>query len=203
MPIDITFRANREQEKQASQLISWSLSSGDSTFFAKNKTAKMWWEQGADIKVHFRWALGSMRRPVPSTLQPTLKIEGTTATLSYSGSWSLLKLLQAQNVQAADDAGDAQSVLIKFQVPTAPKDQTYPNTCDEDRIPPPEADELVVFMKMTLGDDALSKSFAIPRHFPFIAPTLSQLEASEQKRGFKQKQSQMCTIPKNPDGEDA
>jgi type VI secretion system protein ImpL len=204
LPLDITFRANRENEKQASQLISWSLSSGDNTFFAKNKTAKLWWEQGSDMKVNFRWALGSMRRPVPSSLQPNMKVEGPTATLSYGGNWSLLKLLQSQSAQKEDGPDGGQGFMLKFQIPTAPKDQTYPKQCDEDRIPPPEASELVVFIKMIVGGDELSKVVSIPSVFPFIAPTLSQLEGMAKQEGVRARQNKACRIPDDPkEDEDA
>ncbi|TGW15211.1 hypothetical protein EIL50_02550 [bacterium NHP-B] len=198
VPLEVTFRTQKDQEKQANQLISWSLLAGEKTVYAKNKTAKVWWSQGSPLKVDFRWALGSLYRPVPSSLQPCLNVDGLTASLSYSGDWALLKMLQYQHAEVVGD-GDNQSVMVRFSIPTGLKNQLYPKLCGQDTLPPPEANELLVFMKIGLVDGNSGKSLAIPKSFPFIAPTLSQLEAQEAKGSMEENKTKACLIPKDPE----
>lgn len=192
LPLAISFRTNTEQEQNAEQLMSWSLTTKDKTIFAKDSEGKVFWEQDSTLKVHFRWALGSLQRPVPSTLQPALKTDSVSATFVYEGTWALLRMLQAHSAHATDNPADPGQTLLRFQISTALKESVYPTFCGDDIMPSPETQTMLVFMNISMPGGKKNTPLIIPEEFPFMAPTLSALEAEGKTKRSAQNIKPSC-----------
>lgn len=197
-PLEVTFRTNKDEEKNAAHIIAWQLMSGDETRTFKDEDAKLWWHYDTDLKINFRWASGSMYRPSPSPQQPAMKVEPLQVSFVYEGPWALIKMLQAH--KAASQPEDMDGLRLKFQIPTTGKGHVYPNHCGGDVLPAPQSSELLVFMDVKLNDGPAASSLEVPLLFPTAAPTLSELELSVRKKARRAAQNKkaICNIPRTP-----
>jgi hypothetical protein len=64
-------------------------------YFSKEKVLTRW-ASGAPITVKMRWALGSSYRPTTDPEQPFLSVDPQSATYTFKGCWSLLRMLDLQ-----------------------------------------------------------------------------------------------------------
>jgi len=202
VPLEISFRANQKFEKNASHLLSWQLMVGENTLNSRIKNTKTWWHYGTPLKVHFRWARGSLYRPTPSPHMPHMTIHPLQATFAYQGSWSLIKMLQSHKTHTESN----EPLLLKFQVPMTEKERMITSPCTQNMLPQPESSELLIFMTLKLADNLPGSSLEVPTVFPFIAPTLSKLEKIEntskkpKKHDLKEPSNErhLCPLPKLP-----
>ena len=199
VPLEVTFRSNKKAERHASHLISWTLNMGDKTYFAKDNTAKVWWEHGSNVSMLMRWAVGSNYRPVPKVEDKSITVEPLQVKLSYGGTWGLIKFLQAHKAKAQDaKPSDDDTRRLRFQIPLSMKEYIYPTFYGNDILPPPAAAELLVFMDVKVVDGPDNSTLDVPIHFPHIAPSMDVTEKAPKKKPKKNTIADLCRIPPVP-----
>jgi type VI secretion system protein ImpL len=86
-------RINRRFELRANQIIEWQLEVDGRSVADRAAT----WEPGAPLRVAFRWAKDAPYAPAPDGQPGGALLGGNeTLTFEYGGTWSLLRLLRAQ-----------------------------------------------------------------------------------------------------------
>lgn len=198
IPLEATFRVNKNREKNGAHLLSWSLLSEGKTYLAEDKKAKWWWHIGQPIKLGFRWALGSPYRPVPSPKLPGLHVEPLQATLTYHGNWGLLRLLQTHRARRADgEPLDDGAKRLHFSIPMALKDAMYPQQMGQDILPVPGASEMLVLMDLKLVKGPEGAALDMPTEFPHIAPSLDESEGKKASKS-QPRPGPVCELPVLP-----
>jgi hypothetical protein len=70
------------------------------------------------LQLDLTWATGSRWRPVADPNQADLTVNGTTASFSDAGAWSLLRLIQQHRAAVNPDPLDPGRVVLVFDLPT-------------------------------------------------------------------------------------
>lgn len=157
-------RTARDSEQGAEQIVDWKIrTAGDSVSYRRIGEANaLEWRPGDVVEVALVWASGSRRRPVLSSRRSDLRVEGATATWTYQGPWSLLRLIESNDPSTYESGvGPVSSgKMINLRVQTRSYD-ALSEPAD------PVSTEASVFMGFELSPDSESGSF--PR-FPLQAP---------------------------------
>lgn len=157
--IAVDFRVNRDSERGANQVIDWSIQSGGRHISIGDSERSLLWQPGEPISVSFRWAKDSPWRPAAGLTGSALVSQDDKAVFSYGGSWSLLRLIDAQiSTLGQSRAGGPAPVLLRFEIPLAPA-----------------GDPAILFLRLTVNPAGGAASgppkpaLAIPV-FPTLAP---------------------------------
>ncbi len=107
LTFQVELRTNRRLERGADQIVDWRLRVGNDSVTYLNQGAGTGgrWKPGDPVSMSLVWASGSQRRPVSDPSRSAMTVDGTTATWSYSGPWSLLRLIAQHRPEAAGMTG--------------------------------------------------------------------------------------------------
>ncbi|MGI4852135.1 MAG: type VI secretion protein IcmF/TssM N-terminal domain-containing protein [Janthinobacterium lividum] len=124
--VDVEFRTDRCQEKGGEKIIDWGLQiGGQNTDFLDQKVTNTW-EVGKPIVVSLRWAQDAANLPIADPRKPFLSVTDSTANFTYTGRWSLIRLIKEHSVQWYDQSSSgAQAQILEFKIPTAFNVQAY------------------------------------------------------------------------------
>jgi type VI secretion system protein ImpL len=118
------FNINRERAVCANYVAQWALRANHNETVQntdKNKQTK--WEYGSATEVSFRWPLakGLLELPLNDPKQPALMVLQTTATFSYKGKWSLLRMIRQHLANKGEylPMFNPDMVVLKFVIPVA------------------------------------------------------------------------------------
>ena len=171
--LQVGFRAERQLEIGAGQLVEWSLSSGTAKVDQFTAATRLPWKFGDPITVSFTWALNGQTRPSRGKDAPAnFVIAERTASFQYKGDWALFELLSAQRMSASlqgPDSGGTGTVL-QFDIPIEPF--TDPDE-DSDPLPAdslPKAARLFIELTVFGSKDQGTPRIQIP-DFPTAAPS--------------------------------
>lgn len=116
---DVKFRVNQDREERANEIISWELTSEDTTVTMRTPNHLGYWKQGDPISMNFRWALNSPLQPQDGESGLAYSVSGEDATFSYGGTWGLLRLLKCHKASPGDFASlnDKQPNTLRFDIP--------------------------------------------------------------------------------------
>jgi type VI secretion system protein ImpL len=116
--LDIGFRALPGQSPLSNQLIAWTMLGGETQTAAwPGGGTAIAWNIGDALLLDLQWADRSRYTPVPDSAQPDLQVSGYHATFRASGSWALLRWLDAHGAQATAPSLDPNQHLVKFRIP--------------------------------------------------------------------------------------
>ena len=182
LPLQIIFRTNKDHEKNGNQIIAWTVTIGEETFDFSKEKALTRWASGAPITVGMRWALGSSYRPTIDSTQSALSVDGQSATYTFKGCWSLLRMLDLQKAKGSDFTKneDSNPTTLRFRIPTVLKNLAYPPEDLPDNPSPATPSSALIFMSVkTQKEGGESFEPLALSLFPTEAPDLEALEPSE------------------------
>jgi type VI secretion system protein ImpL len=115
--VGVDFRANRDQERGADQIVDWTLALGGAPLTYRGQTGRQsaTWRPGAPAALSLRWALQSAERPIRPR-DGGVSVQDRDARFRYTGQWALLRLIQSH---AAPGNRTNDGYLLQFEVPTA------------------------------------------------------------------------------------
>lgn len=196
IPLKLTFRTNKKHERNAHHLLSWSLKCGDKTSLASDGNAQVWWCLHDPVNMTFRWALGSPYRPISNKRQPFLSVDGPNTMFRYAGCWSLLRFLQHHKGRPEEGVPtNTGAKRLRFAIPMALAKDLYPKLHNDNRMPPPRASQLRVFMDIQVVNGPENSTLDMPKEFPHVAPSLS---TSEGRKPKKSTPGDVCEMPVSP-----
>lgn len=168
--LDVEFRVNRASEVAGNVLADWILSVGDQKISYRSPKKKIRWSYGMPISLTYRWALAGSILPMTDSTQPSLDVDGYSATFKYNGKWSLFEMLHEKGVPESELAGliDPKPYLIKSVIPMAAMGE------EDSVITSSGSTQAKVFTRIKIGvpnDKSESGSGALPA-FPEKAPKL-------------------------------
>jgi type VI secretion system protein ImpL len=125
--VEVTFRTDRPQERGGEKVIDWSFQIGGQEIDFRATNPQGTWQVGAPIMVNFRWAQDAESLPIPDPRKPSLSVSDFTATYSYVGRWSLIRLIKGHSVYQGDyrKISGPRPQVLEFQIPTAFNPECY------------------------------------------------------------------------------
>ncbi|MBL9029153.1 MAG: hypothetical protein JNK42_01615 [Caedimonas sp.] len=118
--VEVEFRTDRSQEKGGEKVIDWSFQIGGQEIDFRAPHPQGTWQIGSPVMVNFRWAQDAESVPIADPKKPSLSVSDLTATYSYVGPWSLIRLIKEHGVYEGDyrKASGPRPQVLKFQIPT-------------------------------------------------------------------------------------
>ncbi|HYW71250.1 MAG TPA: type VI secretion protein IcmF/TssM N-terminal domain-containing protein [Pyrinomonadaceae bacterium] len=122
----VQFRANRDQEIAANQIIDWQLEIGKKKFTYASDDLTGHWTYGEPIRLTLRWANDSPTRPLPSAAPIPFAVRNRSAVFEYNDRWSLFTFLLNHGLQLkragaagdCDNGYDPDPYTLKFTIKT-------------------------------------------------------------------------------------
>ena len=151
--MEVEFRTDRCQEKGGERIIDWGLQvGGQKTDFLDQKMVNTW-DVGKPIVVSFRWAQDAVTQPLADPRKPFLSVTDTTANFTYTGRWSLIRLIKEHSVQwHTRPFSGAQPQILEFKIPTV---FTLQNNFGQTPLPyERKSDETKVYVRLLLKEPA-------------------------------------------------
>ena len=185
----VTFRTNKSRELRANEILNWYLTSQNTTIDMRSKSFEGLWTVGDPMEVRFRWAMNSPLQPLQPLSSQYYRVQGESATFSYTGTWALLRLLRMNQASPSDfsSLNDPMPVTLSFNIPLT---NVVSNTCKNQATNPLEAKVFLSLKVMPLNSpvpsatSAASSPNAQPQitpgspvtlpYFPYTAPVLGQ-----------------------------
>ena len=122
LAFDVSFRSDRAWEKGGDKIIDWRFSVGGQEIKFWQDRFQGQWHIGDPIHVDFKWAQDAENLPIADPRKPALSVAEGTATYTYTGRWSLLRLLKAHGTSPKQEIGlinAPQVQRLEFILPTA------------------------------------------------------------------------------------
>lgn len=121
----VEFRTDRNKEQGGEKVIDWGMEVNgiEVDFWDKNRAGE--WHLGDDVAVIFKWAANGNIVPASDPLNPELTIEGDVARYTYSGRWSLVKLLKTHTINVSR-LNQSTPIVLEFKIPTNPRGYVDP-----------------------------------------------------------------------------
>lgn len=125
--VEVAFRTDRPQERGGEKVIDWSFQIGGQEIDFRATNPQGTWQVGAPIMVNFRWAQDAESLPIPDPRKSSLSVSDFTATYSYVGRWSLIRLIKGHSVYQGDyrKISGPHPQVLEFQIPTAFNPECY------------------------------------------------------------------------------
>lgn len=159
------FNVNRERSAGTNYVAEWSIKVNyESSINQVDKNKKTQWIYGCPTEVSFRWpnVSGMVELPLNDPKQSSLKVLETTATFSYKGKWSFLRMVRRHKAHRGDyfPMANPNSVVLKFVVPVSEKKSAV-------------LFNAVSFLGTSTNPNLPGKALILP-DFPTLAPSLPQ-----------------------------
>jgi type VI secretion system protein ImpL len=124
MVLNVEFNANRDRAIGTNYIADWNLKANyESSVGHMDKVRQTHWMYGCPTDVSFRWpnVAGMTELPLNDPKQDTLIVSGTTATFSYRGNWSILRMIRKHRAPRSDyiPMANPNSIVLKFVVPVS------------------------------------------------------------------------------------
>lgn len=158
-----TFNVNRDKAVGTSYVAQWSVRTNyDELISHSDKNHQTKWIYGAPTEVIFRWpnVKGILERPLNDPKQPALKVLETTATFTYKGHWSVLRMIRMHRANRGEyiPMVNPNSVVLKFIIPISDTKSAILYNA-------------VSFLGVSQNPNLPGKTLVFP-DFPIIAPEL-------------------------------
>jgi type VI protein secretion system component VasK len=120
------FNVNRERAVGTNYVAEWVIKTNYESSVSNTDASKQTqWVYGCPTEVSFRWpdVKGLVELPLNDPKQASLKVLGTTATFTYKGKWSFLRMLRLHKASRGEylPMANPDSVVLKFVVPVSEK----------------------------------------------------------------------------------
>ena len=93
--MNVLFRANRDYEQGANQIINWILKIGDKSINYRNPDlSSINWKYGDEIKLIIRWAQSSPFIPQVDKNKSFMKVFGKNVVYEFKNKWALFSFLK-------------------------------------------------------------------------------------------------------------
>jgi type VI secretion system protein ImpL len=115
--VSIEFRANRDAEVAANQVIDWTLSIGAQSVSMSDAPRALHWDYGTPVTLVLRFAKNSPLTALNDPQQRALSTDGRTLTWQFADPWALLSFIGRQRVADSSLRGDSASQLLAFEFP--------------------------------------------------------------------------------------
>ncbi len=160
----VNFRVNQNQEIAGNQISDWSLDVGAQSLAYRAKANTAQWHLGDPVRLTLRFADDSPSLPQADPKQPGMGIpQKRIVTFDYTEPWSLFRLLQDH-----ENTPDPAPHTLSFYIPTTP-DTTLPQKKDT-----PTANQVRVYLQITIVPTGAKDPVKIPLPFPAQAPQLQE-----------------------------
>jgi len=158
--VEAVFRTARQQEVDADQIISWSLSVGNEIVTSRDKKPMLRWSVGKPVRLTLRWANDAPRIPVMPQSTRGVSVKDRTVVYEYNNQWALLTALEENTApaEALPRYDQEEPVTLGFRIFTKPF-----GGGDAGNVP------TQVFMRLALLAPGSANPVALPR-FPRTAP---------------------------------
>jgi type VI secretion system protein ImpL len=118
------FHINREKSIGTNFIAEWSIKTNyEAAVGHMDKVKQTKWVYGCPTEVVFLWpdVPGMKEHPLPDASQKDLTVSGTKATFSYSGKWSLFRLIRLHRAPRGDYSPmlNPNCIVLKFVVPVS------------------------------------------------------------------------------------
>jgi hypothetical protein len=120
------FNVNRERAVGTNYIAEWSIKTNYESSISNTDASKQsQWVYGCPTEVSFRWpnVKGIAELPLNDPKQGSLKVLETTATFTYKGKWSFLRMLRSHKANRGEylPMANPDSVVLKFVIPVSEK----------------------------------------------------------------------------------
>ncbi|HEY7392974.1 MAG TPA: type VI secretion system protein [Bryobacteraceae bacterium] len=160
----VTFRLNQNQEIAGNQISDWSLDVGAQSLAYRAKANTGQWHLGDPIRLTLRFADDSPFLPQADPKQSAMAVpQKHIVTFDYTEPWSLFRLLLDH-----ENTPDLAPHTLSFYIPTTP-DTTLPQKKDS-----PTANQVRVYLQLTIVPTGAKDAVKIPLPFPSQAPQLQE-----------------------------
>ncbi|MDR1208198.1 MAG: hypothetical protein LBJ89_02505 [Holosporales bacterium] len=118
------FHTNREKSIGTNFISEWTLKANyEASVGHMDKVKQTKWIYGCPTEVSFLWpdVQGMTEHPLPDATQKDLTVSGTKATYSYSGKWSIFRLIRLHRAPRGDYSPmlNPNCIVLKFVVPVS------------------------------------------------------------------------------------
>jgi type VI secretion system protein ImpL len=167
--IEASFRAARQQEIDADQIIAWSLAVGNDMVTNRDKKPTLRWSVGKPVRLTLRWANDAPRVPVLSPLPRGVSVRDRTVVYEYNNQWALLTALaeNAAPAEALPHYDEEEATMLGFRIFTK-----LVGGNEAGNVP------TQVFMRLSLLAPGTTQPIDVPR-FPRSAPKLDSKIVAE------------------------
>ena len=146
-----SFRSDQDREHGGENIIDWSMNIANAVSTMRDSSPIVEWRVGMPINMMIKWAKNGETVPLPDPRLKTLNVLGNHAIFSYSGRWSLVRLLREHVLpeSAMDNDGNPGAQLLEFMIPTA----FNPNCYRGKTVMPFErkSQPVKIYMRLTMG----------------------------------------------------
>jgi type VI secretion system protein ImpL len=176
----VQFRADREHEIAANQIIDWKLEVGKKTFTYASDDLAGHWIYGEPVRLILRWANDSPTRPVTSAAPIPFVVRERQAVFEYNDRWALFTFLLTHGLQLkragtsgdCDNGHDPDPYTLRFVIKTEMDPVAQPGQPND--LTPPSAE---VFMRVTMLTANKPEPLMLPC-LPIKAPPVPALFVS-------------------------
>ncbi|GHS96042.1 hypothetical protein AGMMS50296_1750 [Alphaproteobacteria bacterium] len=167
--INSDFNVNRDRAVGSNLIAQWSLKTNfESSVGHMDKNRQALWLYGCPTEVTFRWPnIPNMKqKPLNDLKQPSLKVVESTATFTYTGQWSLFRMVRRHRANRGEylPMVSPNVVVLKYVIPVSETESAV-------------LFNSVAFLGPSSNPNLAGKTIVFP-DFPVLAPELSpDLEA--------------------------
>jgi type VI secretion system protein ImpL len=166
--VSVEFRANRDAEVAANQVIDWTLSIGSQSLSLHDAPHPLHWDYGTPVTLVLRFAKDSPLAAASDPQQRALSTDGHTLTWQFADPWALLSFIGRQRVPDASLRGNSASQLLGFDFPIG-------MASPADLALLPKQTRGSVFLRLTLTPAGKKTPLPWPGSFPARAPNWTAL----------------------------
>ncbi|SDB13837.1 type VI secretion system protein ImpL [Pseudomonas sp. NFACC23-1] len=174
--MDVRWRTDRDEERGADQVITWSLDAGNQQIsYPGGGQQNLRWMVGQPVRLTLRWARNGYQRPANDPLQPNLVVRDLEAGWEYQGPWSLLRLMRSLVSVQRQPNVDYTDFPLALQLPVTA--QTQART----------AEQTLMFVRLSLMSQGSKLPLSIPPlptrapRSPFMATVSSPAIATREE----------------------
>jgi type VI secretion system protein ImpL len=166
--VNVEFRANRNGEVAANQIIDWTLTIGSQSLSMNEAPHALHWDFGTPVSLVLRFAKDSPLAAAEDAQQRAYSTDGRTLTWQFSDPWALITFINRQRVADASGRGERASQLLKMEFPLGTA-----NPADLSLLPKQPHGR--VYLRIALMPAGKKTPLPWPGSFPVRAPEWSAL----------------------------
>ncbi|MBB5508010.1 type VI secretion system protein [Paraburkholderia atlantica] len=166
--VNVEFRANRNGEVAANQIIDWTLTIGSQSLSMNEAPHALHWDFGTPVSLVLRFAKDSPLAAAEDAQQRAYSTDGRTLTWQFSDPWALITFINRQRAADASGRGERASQLLKIEFPLGTA-----NPADLSLLPKQAHGR--VYLRIALMPAGKKTPLPWPGSFPVRAPEWSAL----------------------------
>ena len=160
LAVAVDFRVNVAAERNAAQIIDWTLTIGEASVHATDKKKTLSWTPGDAVALVLRVAKSGGKVPAWKARQPGMSVDSRSVTYRFDDPWALFSFIKAY--QRPDTPGDeARGPVLGFAFGLAPAPDAPAGTT---------TDEALAFLRLRLSAPGKQAVLPWPASLPAALP---------------------------------